>query len=172
MARGDPYQYDDPEGVVNKEDEAEGNQAESNHLVCCCGLQRERESERDPHAAASAQERLTGTCCFFSPRLRDRTAAGLTREGEGRASAAGVTHGEGGSGNGRALLLGALPELPPGRASSHPRSSDPDLPSTDPRRHRRCPGKAPAGPAGGGQPGGPALAPGRDSVQAHPDPPC
>lgn len=83
MARGDPYQYDDPEGVVNKEDEAESNQAKSNHLVCCCGLQRERESEWDPHAAASAQERLTGTCCLLSPGLRERTVAGPKHGGEG-----------------------------------------------------------------------------------------
>lgn len=42
MARGTPYQYDDPEGVVNKEDEAEGDQAKANELVRRCGLQRER----------------------------------------------------------------------------------------------------------------------------------
>lgn len=83
MAGGDPYQYDDPEGVVNKENEAEDNQAESNHLVCCCGLQRERESEPDPHALAAAWEALTGPCCLFSPRAGEGRCCGAETGAEG-----------------------------------------------------------------------------------------
>lgn len=76
LARGNPYQYDDPEGVVNKEDEAEGDQAKPNQLVRRCGLQRERESERDPQGSACAGA-AQGTCCW----LHDHAAAGPGHRG-------------------------------------------------------------------------------------------
>lgn len=39
---GDPYQYNNPDGVVNKKKEAKGYQAKSNQLVHCCGLEYKR----------------------------------------------------------------------------------------------------------------------------------
>ena len=43
MARAGPYQHDDPEGVVSEEQEAEGDQAESDRPVRRRGLRRETE---------------------------------------------------------------------------------------------------------------------------------
>lgn len=171
-ARGDPYQYDDPEGVVNKENEAEGNQAESNHLVCCCGLQRERESEREPQAVAAARERLMVTCCLFSPRACECTAAGLKRGGERRPSAAETTPHQGSRERGQIPLREGSAAGPPARPPqftppqlrpSPPKHRTPPAPALSRKGPRRRPG--PSLHAGGGQPGGSALAPGRHSAK-------
>lgn len=163
-ARGDPYQYDDPEGVVNKENEAEGNQAESNHLVCCCGLQRET-----VRAGSARRGLCTGTVNghgLCSAPGYSCSAAGPKRSGKGRPPAAGTPHPRAaGRTAGPCRCQGSRSARP--TASSQPPSPGPVLPSTDPRRHRRCPGTAPQPPPGTPHANGPSGDTPRDAASGE-----